>query len=510
MGRLVPFIVIIFILLGILVSVPLLLRPDSHRAQLAQYLSDQLHHKVVIGKLDAVFFPPALRISDIAVMHDQGETPIARAERLDVTPDWASLFKGKIRPSALSFNHLTVTMARRQDGSWDSDEWLGGVPAPADAPSWPLTTVTVHQGEVHWLDSFAEPSQELVLQQIEATLDRGKRQLKWTGALNGLGAPVSIEFTGQGTFPSDWAGDAMLTDQNRKWALHVTDQRGALDAKGQAAEWRAGALWSLIGFYGRWKPAAAAGATEVLTQWKNHFSFAPHLATFYEAGNLAGGETEVKGEETSSGTARSLALSVALKDVSAESIANITGESLPVDGKLTTVSHLEFPVAAHPLGTFSGEGTVVVRDGHFHFPEASVKSLEKAKTKKYLSAKYPGWAESGLPLSQLRLHYLAKQGNIQIDEGSLVSGDLRAALVGKIDGAHEAMDAYTRLQIREKNPELLKELPAHYVYGAPGHETIQPIYGRIQGTWTDWSLRAVKSSSIPGAVQAKLRRAIGG
>jgi hypothetical protein len=423
-----------------------------------------------------------------------------------VTPDWSNLFKLKFVPSAITFNRWLLDIRRRENGSWDSDEWFQSFTQASVNGGWPLTGVAFHQGECHWVDNFAETSQEIVLQSVEGSLDRAKQNIKLSGKLAGLAAPLAVEFTGQGHFltSADWAGDLKLTDQNRSLTLHVEDRNQTLDAQGQAAEWPASQAWSFLSFYSRWKGGASSTSSAMLSNWKSHFTWTSSSMTFYQAGALDGGPAEIKGEETSGPLA--MTLTVSLQDVPVAALASLTGENIPIDGKLTTASRLAFSAAAHPLSTLEGEGAVEIHGGALHFSEGSLHSLSKAHTMAYLKAKYPNVADNGLPLKQMRLHYKSHNGAITVDEAVLDAGEIKASLAGKLDGARRGMDAYTCLQIRETDRSLLKKLPGHYLYGTPGHEAVLPIFGHVQGSWSEWSVRAVNASRVPAALRPRLRR----
>jgi hypothetical protein len=88
-----------------------------------------------------------------------------------------------------------------------------------------------------------------------------------------------------------------------------------------------------------------------------------------------------------------------------------------------------------------------------------------------------------------------------VDDGRLVSIDIKAGWVGKIDIAKEGLDGYLRLLIQEKDPKKKRLIPFKY--------QTEPANGRLQGTLQEWSLRSVPASKIPAAVQAKLRRSVG-
>ena len=506
MGRLIPFVLVILIILGIVIGLPILLQPDSHREQLSHYLSQKLRHPVVIGKLDASFFPPVLHLHDVTVMRNDEATPLFRAERVDVTPDWGSLWSLKFVPSGVSFNRWLLDVRRRADGSWDWDEWAhlsdvtGGL-------AWPITELAWHQGECHWTDTFSASPQEVSVQSVEGKWERGKQQLKLTGTLMGLSSPLTLDFNSQSFAAfSSWSGDMTLTDASKLWTVHLQDQNQTLTANGQSSEWRTAPLWALLSFYGRWNAAAATSAQTVLHDWKSEFVWAGSTLTFNEAGSIDGGTIQVKGGESSSGASQ-LSLDVSIQNLPADTLAEITSETLPVNGKVSITSHFEVPVVLNAMSGLKGDGTFQVDGGQFHFPPTAYHTLAKAHTMTYFRSKYPNFMTDGLPVKKLSVHFQGTNGLFTIDKARLDAGDIQMALAAQVDAVRRGIDGYARLQIKEPNAALRQQIPAHYLSGAHPPQ-VSPIYGHIQGNWGEWSARAVSASHIPAAIQNRLHRSL--
>ena len=109
-------------------------------------------------------------------------------------------------------------------------------------------------------------------------------------------------------------------------------------------------------------------------------------------------------------------------------------------------------------------------------------------------------AEKGIPITKLSAHGSAKNGIATVNDGFLMSTDIKAAWVGKLDLAREGLDGYLRLQIHEKDPAKLRLIPEKY--------HTEAAYGRLQGTWDGWVLKALPASKIPSAVRSKLQKAL--
>ncbi len=507
MRRLIPFIVIILVIIGIGVGAPLLLQPDSHRAQLASYISHKLHHPVFIGKCDAVFFPPALRMHEFTVM-SSADIPLVQIQDVDAQPDWSQLLHFKFVPRGLVLTRPKATVHRRPNGTWDWDGWITGS-SVTESHHWPISSVKIREGQIHWVDPTAV--REISITGVDGSVDDQQQVANFSGALEGLTSAATITCEAKGHFLSSpqWAGDMRITSDGHPWIIRIENQANRIDAKGQAQEWRWDEFFSFVTFYCRWpKSDSEASHALVMKDWKNHFTVEPGTCTFYHAATISGGLTEVKGDVSPAGGLLRAHIAGAFQDVPVSFLATAFEGISGLQGRLTAITRFEMVVSGRSWEGFTGQGTLEIKEGHYHFPEGSLKTLAKAHTTKYLRKKFPEFEYKGLPFSRFRVHWQATTGVISFDDGLLEATDLSAALVGRLDAPRHGLDAYIRLQIRETSPDLVKEIPGHYIFGSPGSEQIQPIYGRTQGTLNEWNLRAVPTSRIPPATQAKLRAAV--
>lgn len=484
----------------------MLLHPDGRRAELAAALSKRLGHPVQIGKLDAALFPPTLGLHDVTVFQ-RPDAPLLHVEKIQATLDWGGLFRTKIVPAGLTFDRWTLSSRRHSNGVWDWDEWLGGNAKGTLLDGWPLQRITLRQGEWHWIDETA--SQELVLKDVQASWDRTRQAVAVSGALTAA-TPITFLFEGKGSFfaAPKWSGDLRLADEGRSLALRLDGQPGRMDAEGQASEWRLDNAHHLAAFYLRWpaRPAEPAGAG-LLRDWKTQFAWTTGHMTFSQSAALDGGFMEVKGDVQAGPAEPILALKGAVQDMPLEALAFVTG-GLKLDGKLTgIVTDFAISLSSRAWESVNGRGFVQVKAGNLRVPASTMKGLAKARTLAYMRRKYKNFETQGLPFVRCEARWQAKDGFFITDDGWCVGTDLKAAWVGKLDALRRGIDVYARFQLEEKSPHLLKLISGRYVLGAPGHERVQPIYGRVQGSWSDWTLRAAKAGKIPSSVKSRLDRA---
>jgi hypothetical protein len=510
--RLLPFVILIVLILAVMIGAPLLLQPDRHKGKIADALSRQLHHHVLIGKAEMGFFPPALRLQDVTIMTDGDEAVLARIQHMDVQPAWGALLRMTFVPDTVTLQQWMLTVRRRADATWDWNTWWqpskGG-----SGPGFLPQRLVLHSGECHWVDPFGPAGSEIALQSIEGQVEKDNARL--SGRMSGGPVPLAVTFESKGAYagPSPaWSGDLHFVDDSRQWNVHLDEKDGALDAKGEAREWRADSVAGLLAFYGRWEmPSPTAGGTSspaLFKEWKNHFTWQGSSMTFYHAATLGGGLTELKGDILSAGDHALMHLSGAVQDLPLADVASALGDTFFVDGKLTGISRFEVAYASHPWSSLTGQGSVDIQSGRLHLPDTTLKNLARAKTMAYLKAKFPTLVTEGIPFSHLRAHWGAANGAFAIHDGFFDAGDVKAGWAGRLDGARRGVDIFTRLQIRETNPDLRSKIPGHYLYGPSGHEAIQPIYGHVQGTWSEWSIRAQSAGKVPGALQNALRRAL--
>ncbi len=117
----------------------------------------------------------------------------------------------------------------------------------------------------------------------------------------------------------------------------------------------------------------------------------------------------------------------------------------------------------------------------------------------YLKKKFPDLEQNGIPVTKLSAHWQAKEGKVTISDGFFMSSDIKAGAVVSLDVPRQGIDGYVRLQLREKDPKLSRLIPTKY--------HAQSAFGRLQGTWQEWFLRAIPASKIPSAIQSKLSKA---
>lgn len=299
-----------------------------------------------------------------------------------------------------------------------------------------------------------------------------------------------------------------MAEMGRQWLVHLDGKTGQIEAQGHSAEWRLDNAYDLLKFYGRLPGETTPSATALLHEWKTHFTWQASSMTFYHAATLNGGQTEIKGNVRTGSAEAVLNLSGAAQDLPLAALVPMTG-STAFDGKLTgIVTDFSLSLSSRSWSSLSARGSTEIQTGRFQFPAATLKSLARAHTMAYMKAKFPGFEQQGLSFAKISGHWQAAGGQITLQDGLLEAAGLKAALVGKIDAVRRGIDATLRLQLREKSPNLMKLIPGKYIYGPAGHEEIQPIYGRLQGAWNEWTLRALPSGKIPAAVQSRLKRGL--
>jgi hypothetical protein len=508
MGRLFPYILLILIVIGLVVAVPMLiLQPERHRTEITQMLTQKLGHSVVIGKMDSGLFPPALRLHDVTVFKTT-ENPLLQADEIDATPDWVQLLHLAFVPRQITLQHPVFWIRRLANGTWEGAGELVQSPAIDGNASWPLRMLQVHAGECHWVDTVT--TQDMSLKSLEGAFHFDQSIANFSGTTVGLAAPLGFTFEAKGHFgrSMQWTGDAHFTDEGRTWNLHLDDQNGKFDTTGESSLWKWDAFNSLVKFYNRSTSGVPGGAAIMMQDWKTHFTVDAESTTFYHSAGIGGGLTEIKGDVSSSSSGPVTHVSGAFQNAPVALFASGMESLSSMEGKVTGITRFQLTLSTEPWSSFSGQGSIEIKDGRYMFPQNSLKSLARAHTTKYLDRKFPDFETKGLAFQKFRTHWMAEKGMVSFSDAMIDAGDVKASLAGKLDGARHGMDGYIRLQIHESSHDLIKEIPPHYVYGAPNHESIQPIYGHLQGTWDEWLLRAAPSSKIPAYVQSQLRTSI--
>jgi len=293
-----------------------------------------------------------------------------------------------------------------------------------------------------------------------------------------------------------------LTDGGDSCAIHVENKSGTWDIKGGSSQWPLQNALAFLKLYGR---ASAKNASSdkglELHNWQFHATAAPAGISFEHSAGISGGLVEAKGT-IEAGKAGLLArVDGAAKDVPAEAFWAWTGQDLPLSGNVTLMAKdVQLALSSGTAVLQAGQGYWELKDGYYAIPPASLNRLMRAKTMAYFKKKFPDLQTTGIPIQRLSGHWQAKDGLITADDGLLVSTDIKAGWTGRIDSARRGMDATIRLQIHERNPKLLALIPERY--------KTQPAFGRLQGTWQEWTLLAVRPARISSATQSKLRKAI--
>lgn len=512
MRKLLPYLIVLALLIGGVASLPLLLQPDRYRPELSEFLSKRLHHKVIIGKLDAGLFPPRLSLHDVSLLNPAQNAPLMQIERVDVGLSMSHLFHAAVVPETLTFDRWLASIHRKANGLWAWEEWLPSLGEMVSTVRWPLAKVEAHHGECRWVDALGANSQELVLQSVDMTMDPSRQTAKATGNFTTGPATINFQFQGQGHFLSSpaWTGILQLTDEARRWDIQCKQDTNHLQLDSQSKEWRWAALEPLLRFYSRWGEKSSTASSLRLQNLNLQFTIQAGTASFSYTGELAGGRSEMKGQILFKPTGPIARGDAAFQGVALQAVGQALWDTTAWEGTATGVGQqIEIPLSPHPWASLNGQGYMEVKEGRYHWPETLIKSLSKAHTMGYMKKKYPGFTEIGMPVRKASAHWQGRAGVISVDDGFFSAGALQAAVVGKIDSSRHGLDAVTRLQIHETSDALLKELPAKYTYKMQSQLQVQPIYGRLQGTWEAWTLRAIPARKIPAVTQAKLRRALG-
>ncbi len=419
--------------------------------------------------------------------------------------DWTALLHLQFAPQEIELSHWRLDIQRKADGGWDIEDWLPQASGLSGAKAWTLREVRWKEGEVHCLDRYAANPQELVLSSVGGHWDPRPETLDAQGTFATISAGTTLSFTAKGQFFSvpQWSGDLTLSDQGNTAAFRVTKTTSMTDVKGQATRWFLANAIALLKFYGRSSVTSINDDKSLaMDSWQMRLTDQQGRLTFDHSAGISGGLSEAKGSIEKGPQGPVLHAELAAKDVPASAIFNLAGVKVPLDGKVTLITKgFTAVLSSAAASTIAGEGSVELKDGTYVLPEPSVKRLAKAKTMGYIKQKFPDFAQKGIPVSKFTAQWKAKNGIASVDDGRLVSTDIKAGWVGKIDIAKEGLDGYLKLQLIEKDPKKRRLIPLKYL--------TQPAYGRLQGTWQEWSLRSVPASKIPAAVQTKLRRAIG-
>ena len=510
MRKILPYLLALFAVLALGVSVTLFLNPERYRSQIAATLSQRLKHKVVIGKIDAVYFPPSLHLQHLVVLSEQEDKPLLQIESAEARIAWKLLFSGHVAPDRLTFDHWLLYAERRADGSWDWGEWLNPASNLEQSDGWPLKTIEFENGECRLHDPYAVPPSDLVIQSIEASLQRSRRYAKVSGVLQGMPVPVGISFEGVGQFivAPEWKGDMILSSENRQWSLHLDQRPGQMTGQSESKEWRADVVEGLLREFSRWPgtlPPPSATPL-VLQNWNGQFTVTATSMTFHQTLEVASGQVENKGSVVYASGGPQLHTDLAIQNVQVRPLEDALGWTPAWEGQLTSVSQADLTLSTSPWSSLRGQGAIDISNGRYHWSSTLAKSLAKAHLMTYLKKKYPDFLENGLAVTKVSAHWQARSGEITVDDGRADFGALQAAVVGRYDGLRHGVEGYLRLLIHEKNPSLINTIPPSYVYRGNGGTIIQPMHGVFQGVGNDLTLRARKQSKMPASALSKLKK----
>src|SRR5258708_4308738 len=201
------FVVFLFVLL-LAACLPFLLRLDHYPAQIATDLSQRLNRKVVIGRLEAVIFPPAMRFREVAIMNPAGDAALLHVDDILAPIGLAGLFKGHTAPKTLNLRGGAAAVHRHPNGTWAWDEWIDPATHVAEKAGWPLQVITFDRGECHAVDPYGPAPQEFVIQVQQGAWESARQYTSINGILTSLPVPVSFLFQGTGHFIAhgNWTG----------------------------------------------------------------------------------------------------------------------------------------------------------------------------------------------------------------------------------------------------------------------------------------------------------------
>ena len=505
--RLLPFIIGLVILVGLILAPFLLFHPERYRPLLIQKMSAAFGgHSVLIGKIEGGYFPPSLTIHDVSVL----KTPDIRYGHIDAIQaqlGWAALTSPQAPFQDITISGFQATFSRRVDGTWDTEEWWpkGGSNLLGSAGH---TTVNFHAGELHWIDAYAPGRTDASASSVDGQWQKGS-ELSLKGNLSGALLPATFTLQTSGLFgKGDGGGELKISESNHTALIKLERHGDQWSAQGESAEWRLDHAWSWLRFAARLRPnESPAAGSSLLRQWSFSLKRDGTTQLFTHHAALDGGMTEANAKAQMEGPLRVWRGSLAVQQVPVTSLATVAGTWISgLDGKVTALfKDFAVPVSSLTWVQSTGILTAQLSDGSYRLPAASVKLVQKAKTTAYMRKKFPELEEKGLPILRSQLEGRLEKGGWTIDYAGARLGDVSAAFTGRVESSPKSVDGYVQLQIRERLSHLIKELPERYVYGDPGEEKIQPIFGRVQGVWDEWKLRAASHSKVPGAALRKLR-----
>lgn len=502
MKRLLPFVVLILLVIGGLFSIPYLLRPEVQKARLAQSLSKTFRHPVVIGDLSISVLPPTLRLSKLAVTSADGQ-PFIYVENASAPLSLSGLFKLKAEPEQIELIGWKAVLTRKIDGGWDTREWWPVDQGLAGAKSWTLSRVHLQQGEIRWVDPWAAAPQEMVLSMVEGSWNPRPETLEARGTFSAPVSGINVTLGAKGQFFSQpqWSGDLEWSEQGNSFLAQISRGANGFSVKGQSSKWRLASLTPFFQAFARIPRGPQDAGSLVLEKWQLSAQETSGSIQVEHASLIGGGQSEAKLTLTPGAAGLAAHLEGAVSGVPVEALLAFSGTELGVTGKATGITKsFDVTFSSMTSSTVNGSGYLEIVDGRYRLPETSMKKVAKAKTTAYFHKKFPELDQVGVPLTKASAHWHVRSGQVTIDDGRVHVGSLKAGWVGSLDLPRQGFDGFLRMDFGEKDLKLKALLPAKY--------HAQPAYGRLQGEWKEWSLRAVPASKVPAPVQAKLRRAL--
>ncbi|OGR92676.1 MAG: hypothetical protein A2992_10235 [Elusimicrobia bacterium RIFCSPLOWO2_01_FULL_59_12] len=522
MKRLLPFVVLILLVVLVLCA-PFLLPLDRYRARISDGLSRRLQHPVLIGRLELGLFPPALRLRDLSVMSPSDNTALLRVDQVLAPVSWRALLKARLAPGALHVSGWTATVHRKRDGTWAWDEWLVPAARLGGDAGWPVNAITFDRGECQVVDTHGAATERLVIQILQGGWERGRQYMSINGVFTNLPAPVSFLFQGSGHFLSNvqWTGVLGLTEGDRQWKLECKTMGGRFQASGRSDEWRFDTAYAVLRYYARLPVAPPPASPSVLLRhWESQFDRQGNTLSTTQSATLADGRAEATGTVLFDPQLPTATVQLGLQGVKLQPVETALWGNAPLEGTATGIVRFALALTSSTWSTLNGQGALEVREGRYYVPGPSMRGLAKAHTLRYLNRKAPGFQTNGMPYQKASVRWQMRRGIVLFEDAFCDLGDIQVAMAGAYDAERRGLDAYARVQIRERDPQLLKELPPTYIYMGEGKPRtphngrppavwrIQPMHGRVQGAPAEWRLRVVRGSKIPPAIANKLSRTI--
>lgn len=491
------------------IGAAVLLHGNRYKPRLIQYLSQRFDHPVLINQVRLGLFPPALTLEGFQILNRAEDARLAQAEKVQAHLTWGGLFKGQAVPHTLVIQGLVMSLNRLPDGGWACPEWIPASDRVAETFSWPIGTVAVRNGQCRLIDPYGAGPSEWLLQGLEGQWYRGQGSAVMKGQCLDLPSPINFSFQGQGRFLASpaWSGTLQLTDGLNPMELTCKREGDRLNVQGQSAAWRFDNAYAMTRFFTRWDtPLPRSREALTLQNWRGDFDLEGNHLSFSQAAELAEGKAEIKGTMVSSATIPLATVDCAFDGIHLQPVAQALWGSARWEGRAKGFLHMDVAISSDPWTSVHGHGSIEIAEGRYHWPESLAKGLARTRMMRYVKKKYADFLEQGMPFQKLSCHADVRAGVISFADGLGDLGAIQAGMVGKIKGKQGVIQAFMGLRIREKDPVLVREISPSYLYQAHGRLRVKPIYGVLQGTWEDLSLRACRAAAIPPTPLARLRK----